>query len=78
MNRSNFFKSLITLIVSPSVIGDIDWEKPKKKLIFGKAKKNNKQLISELQLLTPIYYKQMVDKYGDANYTKFLNGLQNI
>lgn len=27
MNRSNFFKNLLTLIASPSIIGEIDWDK---------------------------------------------------
>ena len=32
----------------------------------------NRQLISDLQLLTPQYYKQYVEKYGNEDFTWWL------
>ncbi len=52
MKRSNFFKTLATLIASPSIIGEIDWDKkPKQECLF-----DAKRVAEEFNKTGNIYY----------------------
>lgn len=73
MKRSSFLKSLVTLIFAPKVIKDIEFrsvEQIKLSNIVNCVPPSGK-LISDLNLLTPHYYKQYVEKYGNESYTMY-------
>lgn len=67
MNRGGFLKSLFTLAVAPKVILEIS-EKLATKNILTVGSGITRSLISNLQLLTPEYYKKYVEKYGQESY----------
>jgi hypothetical protein len=68
MKRSSFFKSLATLIAAPSVLAKIQIkDSPVKPSIVDKS------LFKDLQLLTPSYYKESVEKYGNEDFTWWLS-----
>lgn len=74
MKRRLFFKSLVTLAVAPSILSKIDFS-PRVSTVQNSKSTNN--LVSELQLLTPKYYRQYLEKYGGENFTEFINVIQN-
>lgn len=74
MTRGNFLKSLFALAAAPNVIGELGVCQTSvlKPIGVGLI---NKSIISDLQLLTPHYYKQYLEKYGSENYTFFLENI---
>lgn len=68
MNRGSFLKSLVTLIAAPKVIAEINFDKIAATNIATNVGVG-RSLISDLQLLTPQYYKQYIEKYGSESYT---------
>lgn len=90
MKRKAFFKSLVTLIVAPKVIAEIkptidvvsestwsvtDLDEITTTFYSSPTEGITKSLISDLQLLTPQFYKQWVEKYGINEYSTKLNSL---
>lgn len=68
MNRGVFLKSLLTLIIAPKVIGEINFDKlAAKNIATGVGA--TRTLVSDLQLLTPRYYEKFVKIYGNENFT---------
>lgn len=68
MNRRSLIKSLFTIAVAPKVLAELNLESP---LVANDGA--TKGLISSLQLLTPQYYKQFVEKYGSEDFTWWLS-----
>ena len=64
MTRGNFFKSLLTLVVAPKIVTEIDFSKLSSANTANLVSLNG-NLVRDLQLLTPMYYKKLVEKYGD-------------
>jgi hypothetical protein len=62
MNRAGFLKSILILAASPKVIAEMEFKPP---LLMADS---TKCLFSDLQLLTPHYYKSYIEKYGNVNY----------
>ncbi len=75
MNRGSFFKSLLTLIAAPKLLSEIDFTKAVTGESAGVALSSgsNMALISQLQLITPHYYKQYIEKYGSEDFAWFLD-----
>lgn len=67
MERKNFLKSLLTLLASPKLIKDIQWEKPK----------TATQLFNEQMFIVPVYYPDLLKKYGNEKYTECYEQLGN-
>jgi hypothetical protein len=78
MKRSTFFKSLLTLIVAPKAIAEINWDKLAAENVAAILPNANATLFNDLQLLTPHYYKQFIEKYGNENYSYWLNEMAAI
>lgn len=73
MKRSSFFKSLATLIAAPSVLAKLQIkDSPVKPSIVDKS------LFKDLELLTPHYYKEYVEKYGNEDFTWWLSGINKM
>lgn len=72
MKRSSFFKTLATLIISPKILGEINFDKVAASNIVAASTVGTGSLITDLQLLTPRYYKQYLEKYGNEEYSLFL------
>lgn len=64
MKRSTFFKSLIAVIVSPKILSEIKWAKPKPKL--------NGVILSDLNFVTPSYFQEYVAKYGNEDFVMLM------
>lgn len=75
MKRSSFLKSLFTLAVAPKVIGEINFDKLVASNIATASSGVARSLISDLQLLTPQYYKHYVKKYGQEDYLFWMESL---
>jgi hypothetical protein len=81
MKRSNFLKSLATLIAAPTLIEKIDLKKgfPIVKsesytANFGMMiPKSSIKTMSELNSLTPKYYNDFVVKYDSKNFEWIIN-----
>lgn len=72
MNRRSLIKSLFTIAVAPKVLTELNLGTP--------AASNpivRKSLISDLQLLTPQFYKSYVEKYGNENFSWWLSTYGN-
>jgi hypothetical protein len=69
MNRGNFFKSFLTLVVAPKLLSNIDLEPYEEKR--KKSYDTNRKLIHDLQLLTPKYYEHLKEKYSSEDYNSF-------
>jgi hypothetical protein len=67
-NRS-LIKSILTLAAAPKILSEIDFKPP---IV---AKPISKGLFSDLQLLTPQYYKAFVDKYGNGDFTTLMEAM---
>lgn len=68
MKRSSFLKSLFTLAVAPKIIAEINFDKLVAKNVAQVSVSANAKLISELNLIIPEYYNQLIHKYGNENY----------
>jgi len=76
MKRINFFKSLATLILAPSIIENIDLKEavaPPNTLDVSKP--CTKSLIQDLSLLTPQFYRSHHEKYGSEQYSLWVSKL---
>lgn len=60
MKRKGFFKALVGLIAAPSIIKDINWAVPKVQ--------STGILFSDLNLIVPTYYADLIKKYGNDSY----------
>lgn len=65
MTRSSFLKSIFALAIAPKVIAQLAIRPPIKTL-------TNAQLFNDLNFLIPDYHKRCVEKYGNENYTMFM------
>jgi hypothetical protein len=73
MKRSSFFKSLATLIAAPSILAKIQI-----KDAALKPTPVNSSLLKDIHLLTPSYYKEYVEKYGNEDFTWWLSGMDRL
>lgn len=69
MDRKSFLRSIVLLAVAPKIIAEMDYKPPMK------APSLNGQIVKDLQLLTPAYYKSFVEKYGNDD---FIETMQHI
>jgi hypothetical protein len=76
MNRSSFFKSLLTLAVAPKIIGEIDFNKKSNKLGCKNYEKKFRQF-KQLNEHGRRYYEDIVRKYGNENYHNFMMTLHD-
>lgn len=67
MNRKGFLKSIAMLAVAPKIISEMEFKPPIVQPMVTKG------LVSDLQLLTPQFYKVMAEKYGDTDFTFLMN-----
>jgi len=77
MNRGSFIKSLATLFAAPNILGEINFEKMVSNNVATTLPGATRTILSDLQLLTPDFYKQMVERYGSESYEIMLQFLQN-
>jgi len=63
MNRRYLIKSILGLAAAPKILAEMNFEPPitPKPLL-------TKSLIKDMQLITPQYYKGIVEKYGNENW----------
>ncbi|HRP30477.1 MAG TPA: hypothetical protein PKV73_01230 [Agriterribacter sp.] len=67
MKRSSFFKSLAALIIAPKAIIEISGSLATNNIAVLSGS-TTRGLISDLNMLLPLYYSKLVEKYGDSNY----------
>ena len=71
MTRGGFLKSLLALTVAPKAIIEIAAN-----LSMGNVVSTSTMLvgnlISDLQLLTPMYYQKYVERYGSEEFVEWL------
>lgn len=77
MKRSSFFKTLATLVAAPKILGEINFDKLAASNIAESTAASTRTLISDLQLLTPHYYKRMIEKYGNESCDMMLHFLNS-
>lgn len=70
MNRSSFLKSLFTIVAAPKILSEICVKSSSVAIA-----NTTSELITDLNLLTQYYYKQLMDKYGDESYSLFIEQL---
>lgn len=63
----------IAISILPKVLQPIEPEIVEESLGLTLSTGMNRQLISDLQLLTPQYYKSYLEKYGNDNFTWWLS-----
>ena len=82
MKRGSFLKSIFAIAIAPAIATKVieDNPIPKKEILKTLPEistqkidfKSTGNLVSDLRLLTPHYYKQYVERYGDELFTDFL------
>lgn len=72
MNRRSVIRCILGLAAAPKILAEVDF----KPLVIPTTGAT-KSLMADLQLLTPQFYKTMVEKYGDANFTTLMEVVGN-
>ena len=67
MNRRSVIRCILGLAAAPKILAEVDF----KPLVIPTTGAT-KSLMADFQLLTPQFYKTMVEKYGNTNFTTLM------
>ena len=74
MNRGQFVRSIIGVLMSPRIVAEINISSNKSAIINTPTS----CLIEDISILTPIYAKRLVDKFSTKQYSLLMNILQDV
>ena len=72
MKRSSFIKSLLVMAIAPKTIAEVVKTIPAPPLVSA----GTSSLFNDLNLLAPQYLPKMMEKYGNSDFTFFMEQMR--